>query len=105
MALGHQGRGGPPYVRERLKEALALAALDPDKHLPIPYLYAVDQLARRYNVWTRVIEEDPDGERVLRAMEFARMEAAVTVTKPGATPKGGGADPASSPKAHARPGR
>lgn len=100
MEPGHQGRGRPPGVRRQLREALLAVALDPEKRPPIPYLYAVDQLAQRYHVWTREIEEDPDAERVLRAMEFARMEAAVNVT--GKAPKGG-SDPASSAKAHARP--
>lgn len=87
MARRASGCRGPPGVRRQLKEALLAVALDPQKRPPIPYLYALDQLAQRYHVWPREIEEDPDAERVLRAMEFARLEAAVT-TSTTAKPKG-----------------
>lgn len=104
MAGRDEGFSSPPYVREQLKKALLAVAVDPDKRPPIPYLYALDQLAQRYHVWTREIEEDPDAERVMRAMEFARLESSVIVTGKEPTPKGGG-DPASSPRAHAVIGR
>ncbi len=58
------------------------AALDPDKRLPIPMSYALDRLERRYGqppgsapTW------DPDA--LLRALEFARIEASIKVSKGG----------------------
>ena len=60
--------------------ALRLAALDPDARPSIPFRYALDLLERRYG--------QPPGsaatwnhDDLLRALEYQRMEASVTVTK------------------------
>lgn len=81
MVAGDEGCGAPSYARERLKEALAQAALDPDKRPPIPFLYALDQLAQRWHVHPRELEKDPDW--LIRGLEFMRLEAGVKVTKHG----------------------
>ena len=55
-----------------------LAALDPEKRPPVPYLYALDALAQRWHVHPAELERDPDW--LLRGLEFMRLEASVKVS-------------------------
>ena len=73
------GAGAPPGVRDELNRALAVAALDPKATPAIPFMYALDLLARRYHVPPGSLREW-EAEDLSRALAFARMEASVKVT-------------------------
>lgn len=70
----------PPGERRQLAQALAAAAVDPDARPGIPYLYAIEQLARRWHTRPDLIET-MDPEWLIRGLEFMRMEASVKVKR------------------------
>lgn len=80
MGQRDAGRGAPPGERRQLAGALAAVALDAEARPGIPYLYALDQLARRWHTRPDLLEEmDPDW--LLRGLEFQRLEASVKVKR------------------------
>ena len=68
------GERAPPGIRAEYRNALADSALTPDAKVAIPFLVAIDQLARRYGVTPPDIEAMP-AEWLYRCLEFMRMEA------------------------------
>jgi hypothetical protein len=73
-------RGGTPGSdRRQLAQALSLAALN-GTSAPIPYVYALDQLARRWSIPPWELEAAP-AEWLLRGLAFIRTEASVKVSK------------------------
>ena len=84
MAGRHEGRRGPPGVRDGLRRALAVGATS-DKPQPVPFDYALWRLAQRMSVPPWVLEghplDQPPVEWVVRCLEFARMESSVTTKK------------------------
>lgn len=86
MGAGAPGGRGPPGVRRELALALAQSATAKDaKSYAVPFDYALFQLAGRFGVPPWVFEgypvHEPPAEWVIRAMEFARMEASVKVKR------------------------
>jgi len=72
MVRDHEGSRGPPDVRRELAEALAIAAVG--NAGPVPFLYLIDLLARRYGVPPWEIRDAPY-EDVMRAIHFMNVEA------------------------------
>ena len=87
MARGAQGGGGPPRDRQRLREALALAALTPGQPQSVPFDYSLYRLSIRTGVPAWVYEGYPRDEPPLlwlvRIVEFDRMESSVSVRSGG----------------------
>lgn len=54
--------------------------MDANARPSIPYLYALDQLARRWSTRPDLLEE-MDTDWLLRGLEFQRLEASVKVKR------------------------
>lgn len=71
MVRRDAGGGGPPAFRRELAEALALAAQGASA--PVPFLYLMDLLARRYGCTPWELRDAPY-EDVMRAIHIMNVE-------------------------------
>ena len=87
MAGGVEGGSTPPGERQRLSEALAIAALEPGKAVAVPFDYSLYRLAQKAGTVPWVFEGYPADQPPLlwlvRILEFHRMESSVSVRQHG----------------------
>ena len=75
MGCGTDGDSPPKSTRQQLSRSLAAAGLGDGKPVTVPWDYALDALAKRWNIAPWELEQAPNADWIIRGLYFQKVEA------------------------------